>query len=109
MKTHTLIILVLFFTFQSCGHRPASERPEEFITLEKSVIDSNHFAASIYSKTTTDSTSLYADTITGVLTSGDDLETEWFDDSVKCIVPTYIPQARYKTPSDLTVILTHRQ
>src|SRR6478736_4479539 len=109
MNTHTLIILVLFFTFQSCGHRPASERPEEFITLDKSVIDSNHFAVSIYSKTTTDSTILYTDTVTGVLTSGQDLKTEWFNDSVKCVVPTYIPTATYKTPTNLTVILTHRQ
>ena len=81
---------------------------EEFINLDQVKIDSNHFAVTIYSKTNADRSILYTDTLVGKLQTNQDLKTEWFKDSVRCLVPTYIPENIFLTHTKLKVILRHK-
>ena len=90
------------YSTQSC-----TNRPEEFINLTQVKIDSSRFAVCIYSKTISDSSILYTDTIIGKIPSGDNLKTQWFKDSVICIVPDYIEMKTLKTPTNLKVVLRH--
>ncbi|GEP52724.1 hypothetical protein FNO01nite_33960 [Flavobacterium noncentrifugens] len=101
------IIVALNFLTQSCKNN--IKRQEEFINLNQTKIDSNHFSAQIVSKTNSDSTILYSDTIVGKLLEGSELQTEWFDDSVNCIVPNYIPENKFQTHTGLKVVLQHKQ
>lgn len=103
---YTFIAITLCLLTQNCKNN--NDRQEEFINLNQIKIDSVHFAVSIYSKTVSDSTILYTDTIVGKLREGENLQTEWFDDSVKCIVPNYIPENIFRTHTNLKVILKHK-
>ncbi|HLP63144.1 hypothetical protein [Flavobacterium sp.] len=102
--TYTVISVFLCAIIQSCKN----DRPEEFIYLNEVKIDSVHFAVSIYSKIKSDSTILYCDTLLGKIQSGEKFETEWYDDSVKCLVPKYIPEKTFQTNTNLKVILKHK-
>lgn len=107
--SYTFIITILLLLTNSCKNsKKIKDRPDEFIHLNQVKIDSRRFTVLIYSKTALDSTILYTSTITGPLKTVDDLQTEWFDDSVVCIVPTYVPEKTFKTPTDLKVTLIHR-
>ena len=101
---YSITAIILCLLLQSCKN----DRPEEFINLNKVKIDSEHFAVTIYSKTKSDSTILYCDTIFGEINSGEEFETKWFNDSVKCLVPNYIPEKTFRTHTNLKVILKHK-
>ena len=98
-------VLILSQFLQSCKNK----RSEEFVSLRQVQIDSSHFTVLIYSKTVSDSTILYKDTIAGKLKGAAEFKTEWFNDSVKCIVPNYIPENNFRTHTNLKVILKHRK
>lgn len=85
-----------------------NNRAEEFVYLRKATIDSNHFAVSIYSKTKSDSIVLYTDTLVGEFQAGEEFKTKWFNDSVECIVPVYIPENTFRTHTNLKVVLKHK-
>lgn len=102
--TYSILTIILCLLLHSCK----KNRPEEFINLNQKTIDSGHFVATIYSKTESDSTILYTDTIAGKLLGGTEFETKWFNDSVKCLVPKYIPEKTYRTSTNLKVILKHK-
>jgi hypothetical protein len=97
-------VIFLFQFLQSC----VNNRQEEFINLKQTTIDSGHFVVMIYSKTKSDSIILYNDTIVGKLLGATKFETEWFNDSVRCLVPEYIPEKTYRTHTNLKVILKHK-
>jgi len=101
--TFSIILIILCSLTQNCKNRK-----EEFIHLSQTKIDANHFSVFVYSKTVSDSTILYTDTIVGELHSGTEFQTEWFDGSVNCIVPNYIPENTYRTHTNLKVILKHK-
>jgi hypothetical protein len=104
-KIHLLFIaLILCLTTQNCKQK----RQEEFLSFKKVKIDDNFFMVSISSKTKTDSTILYSDTIPGEIPGGEEIQTEWFNDSVKCFVPEYIPEKTFRTKTNLKVILKHK-
>jgi hypothetical protein len=100
---YSFFALVICLLTQNCKQN----KPEEFINFTKVKIDPEHFVVSIYSKTKVDSTLLYSDTLLGEIRHGEEFKTEWFDDSVKCKVPDYIPEKTFRTKSNLKVILKH--
>ena len=101
--SYSLFALIICLSTQNCK----KNKPEEFINFTKTKIDSEHFVVSIYSKTKADSTILYSDTLLGEIPRGEEFKTEWFDDSVMCKVPEYVPEKTLRTKSNLKVILKH--
>ena len=73
--TYSILTIILCLLLHSCK----KNRPEEFINLNQKTIDSGHFVATIYSKTESDSTILYTDTIAGKLLGGTEFETKWLN------------------------------
>lgn len=96
--------MILCLTIQNCKQN----RQEEFISFKKVKIDDDYFVVSISSKTKTDRTILYTDTLLGEIPKGEEFKTEWFNDSVECFVPEYIPEKTFRTKTNLKVILKHK-